>query len=432
MFGQRFRPGFIILNDSTKLTGLVEAKSISNIGDYIRYKPTSKSKLQKLPLSEISSFTSGERTYFKAYVKVDISAIRDHKSIKSYEDYFSRDTILLEVVFDGDKPLYRGYYANKEQFYIKTGNEIQLLEAPTVIMRDTFVDPALSRYINRYNYQVSTEVTGGEKKITIDTYKYQLTNYLSDWPEVNSLINDIYYNYYGLKYLFNRYYEFKAPYMKRKFEISNAEFGLFNGCLIEKVNISSDEQMFYYMTTPDFPLSTSLFLGAFLQTNFGQTDYHFSLYYSIGYYNFYTKALFGRSEDGGRTIIYTYSNFDVTSIKARLAGKYNVFIGHGTRLSLSAGMSYTIPVHATNSVLEYGVVLSQPYYNSFEGFISPYQKNSYIRDEVGGFVGLSLQRDRLALDTWVEMTNGFLSPVVLIQKNIILGITLSLTFFKAK
>ncbi len=431
-FSQRYKQGYIILNDGTRLTGLVESKNITSLGNNIKYKQTLRIKPQVIPLSQVKKFVSGNKVFFKAFVKVDLSGNNQFSHVKKYSDFFSKDTIFLQVMFDGPKPLYRGYYNNKELFYISEAGKIELLEAPQIYMSDTVTDATVSRLVNRYNYHVNTGITTDQRTIIFETYKYQLASYLSDWPGIDDKLKDIAYNYYSLKYLFTRYYKFQEPTGANLQQISASEMGIFGGGLFEKVNITSSENMFYYLTKPDFAFSSSYFVGVFGQTNFKQTGYHLSLYYSLGYYNLYTKALTVKEFVPDKQLIYTYSSLNMTSVKIRLGGKYNFFTGPKTRISIFAGGSYNVPVKASNNVQDYGFVLSQSYVHSFEGFISPYQKNSYIRDEAGAFIGLSLQRGRFGLNAWTEITNGFLSPIRIIQRNNFYGITLSYSIIKSK
>ncbi len=430
-FGQGFTEGYIIFNDGTKITGLVEKKRLADLGNSIKYKVYADSQPEIIPLSNVSEFGYGKKIFFKAYVRVDLSGLNQFTQVKKYDDFFSTDTIFLQVMFEGDKPLYRGYYNHKDLFYILQNDSLILLEAPQFVMQDTVMDPTLNRLVNRYNYQINTEVTTQKQIVILETYKYQLSSYLSDWPGIDQRLRDIAYNYYSMRYLFKHYYNYKNPGKIKTNEMSGADVGIFAGEVFEKVNITSSTDMFYYLSKPDFPISSSYYVGVFGQTNFKQTDYHLSLYYSLGYYNLQTEDLIIKSYIPGKELVYTYSSFDMTSLKIRLAGKFNLFINKNLLFSIVAGGTYTVPIKAHNYVLEYGFATPDYYVRNFEGFLSPYQKNSYIRDEAGVFAGVSLRWRRISLNTWAEVTNGFLSPLRITQRNYLYGMTLSYSIIKA-
>ncbi len=431
IFSQPYRQGYIILNDGSRLSVFVEYIDTIEPGDFIRYKATPNSKALKIALSRVKEFASGDKVFFKTYVKVDLTGNKKFSSVKNYNDFFTRDTIFLQVIFDGQKPLYRGFYNNKELFYIQRNGKIELLEAPEIVVNNRAMDLTINQIINSYNYKVKTNTVGKEKIITFETYKYQLSSYLSDWPGIKKKIRNIRYNYYNLKYLFKNYYVFQQIGEYKLNKMSNGQIGVFAGVLTEKIDIKSDVNMFYYLTKPDFPISSSYYAGVFAQNNFKQTGYHFSLNYEVGYYRLYTKNIFVSAVEGNKKLIYGYSSVDMEFLKLRIAGKINLFLSPQTVLSIYGGGSYTIPIKAANNVIEYGFVLSHSYVRNYDGFYSPYQKDySYIRDEAGAFGGMSIQRGRLGLTAWAEITNGFLSPFHLVHRNYLYGFTLSFTILK--
>ncbi len=431
-FGQKFNSGYIVYNNGEKVFGLIKVNPLKENPDKLLFKKNETSRPEVIKLSELKEYSYNDRQFIKAFVKVDLSGNKKFSHVKSYDEFFSKDTLFLQVVFNGPKALYWGYYNNKDLFYIRRQDSIVLLEAPWVITRDSVMDPALNRLMNRYNYQIQTKVSGETRITVIETYKFQLSVYLSDYPGINSAINTTTYNFYSLYNLFHKYYNEtgRKPAYSYILPYEIADIGFFAGKTFQNTDISGENNMFFYLSTPKFVSIPSDYFGIYAQNTFWQTNYRFSLYSSLAYRNFHVIGA-GTGKTNYYDYVYTYTELNISFLELKFLMKYNAIL-KPVRVSVFFGGGYSFPLFENSPVYEYGLHRDQKVFKKYDALIPQYQGDKYYTQEAAAYAGISVSKGRLGLDITLARTNGFLSPMRLMQHNSILAVTLTYSVFKIK
>lgn len=138
---------------------------------------------------DIKEFGMNQEVWQGGFVDVELSS-RDPRSLStSPELYLEKDLVFLQMVIKGPKPLYVYSKAVNEQFYIKNGNDFELL------------------IYKKYLKDVAKPEGFGTNTAVIENKKYQgqLIVYFDDCPQIKNKISRTSYKQDELENLFYEY-----------------------------------------------------------------------------------------------------------------------------------------------------------------------------------------------------------------------------------
>jgi len=138
---------------------------------------------------DIKEFGMNQEVWQGGFVDVELSS-RDPRSLStSPELYLEKDLVFLQMVIKGPKPLYVYSKAVNEQFYIKNGNDFELL------------------VYKKYLKDVAKPEGFGTNTAVIENKKYQgqLIVYFDDCPQIKNKISRTSYKQDELENLFYEY-----------------------------------------------------------------------------------------------------------------------------------------------------------------------------------------------------------------------------------
>lgn len=217
-----FQPGYIVNLRGDTLKGFIDYQDWSFNPFEITFK-TGKNRLAvNYHADDLKGFGVMERQYVATPVQKEVSPFRDGALEKDPNLHLVTDTVFLQVLIGGDKPLlYLKDWNDKEHFYIFEDSAYVLL------LHKTYV-----------------EYTGNNVRKEYHNMRYigQLSRYFWDDPSLLEKVSDTYYSRTDLEQLFREY--LKLPnktkaYVNTDDNVSTT-FGLVAGASLSMVELETD------------------------------------------------------------------------------------------------------------------------------------------------------------------------------------------------
>lgn len=269
---KKYSHGYIVTQQGDTIQGSVDYRQWTKNPDKINFKTSDGAEQVHTPLS-IRAFAVEGDLYEGAIVDVT-----DDKLQENYAVPIFKDTVFLQTIVQGSKPLYQlRTQQDVLHLYIKTSKGFEWL------------------IYDRYK---TTRPDGHVVVAENKKYLGQLTLYLPGCPATSRKMERTSYQVNEVKQLIAGYYEcngerpaFAAE--KAKFTV---QFGVVGGVSISSVKFESND--FHYLTRPDFDSSTDpaggLFINLVLPRNHGK----WSIYNEFLYTSY---ELSGSYEGAART-----------------------------------------------------------------------------------------------------------------------------------
>ena len=128
-FSQKnYLPGYVVTLTGDTVHGNIDYRNWDKNPRIISFKPSAGDEIIQYPVTGIKKFLVLDEMYESAIVRAETSPYQFDQLNFDKELKFRTDTIFLQAVIEGEKSLY--YYKDKnakEHFYIKSGQEFELL-----------------------------------------------------------------------------------------------------------------------------------------------------------------------------------------------------------------------------------------------------------------------------------------------------------------
>jgi hypothetical protein len=413
-FGQRqFAKGYIILHNNDTLHGFIAEFSLESNPKRIIFKSESNAKSVFIPIKKVKKIVFDDQQYILAYVKVDSTGNYTNFYPKYGHFHFPKDTVLLQVLVLGPKSLYRAYYKERNLFYIKQKDKITLLQAPVYTQSDSLFSFVLNKMVNVKGLNLNTYYHPSSKHIQLQTYKYQLAEYLGDNIQIYKILPSINYNLPNLLGLFLTYYKTlnKKPLYHFKTLQPEFNFGIMSGLHLMKAQIFSNQTIFYYVANIDYPISYSPYLAAFWKFTPWQYQYKFSLLWSMGLSKFSSTGT--KYVDLPQKQSFYYTKLLLNFANINLALQYAPIV-KPIRIYTEFGLNYDIILSSNSYTREISY-----YKNSQSTVIKTYDPftprtdngTTYLKNENGIHIGLGAEIHHIGFELIIERATGFMNPL---------------------
>jgi hypothetical protein len=253
--------GYILDTNNDTIYGLIDYQNWEMNPEVIRFKMTQNSEVFKYKPFEINGFSVLDEKYFSAYVETEISHYYNNNLDYNQEYVIQNDTVFLQVLFEGDKPLYYLNKKGKPNFYILHENKINLL--------------LYKRYLTVSGFRMAK----GEKNM----YKNQLSYYLKDSKQINTKIESSEYTKSSLEKVFKFYYKSTGKNIEFNKEIEKLklEYSIIGGTALS--NLTFESQIFTYLTDANYEYSKDITAGIgfnlILPRNLNRLTFNTELFY---------------------------------------------------------------------------------------------------------------------------------------------------------
>lgn len=125
----KFLPGYVVLNDGTKLTGLVEYRNWKKNPKTIEFKQTAEVKASEYSVNDISSFeVNGHVRYIKATVVIDERPVDPLNVDPFQDDTFVTEAVFLRVVVAGHPLSLYSYFDLKPHYFYSSDSSATIEE----------------------------------------------------------------------------------------------------------------------------------------------------------------------------------------------------------------------------------------------------------------------------------------------------------------
>ncbi len=393
-FGQKnYLPAYFISLKSDTVRGFIHYANWGNNPKKISFKDNLTSEPRSINVLEIKGFSVADERYESAIVQVERSSNNTMNLERSDEFIFQKDTVFLQTMIQGDKPVY--YYNKKhgkEQFYIKgdTSN-FSLLLYKRYLAPDNFTKIALQRR--------SSTV----KVIENRRYLGQLALYLKDCADIQKLLKKNKYKKKSMETLFLDYYQCtnQPITFHKKSEKTKLEFGVVAGLSIADINFKSDFANYDYLTKANYKSSTNPVVGLSLNIIFPRNRRKWSLYNDVIYTSYQFKGTYKNfvSSNQYETI---NTEFDYIYLKMNNMFRFTQPIGN-IFFYINAGFSSSFATKSKNSYTQ------QYKLYTLEGAETGTALDDPKKNENGYIGGVGILYKNYTLDMRYENSDGMSS-----------------------
>jgi hypothetical protein len=369
---ENFIPGYIIDNKRDTITGFIDFRDWEKNPPFIDFKVNSADNPRRLKPADIFEFGVNNEIYVAAAVETEVTPTSAKDLEPNPELKIKKDTVFLRAVLRGDKELY--YYNNEDSrvnFYIKTGQEFDLLVQKL------------------YLKQVDLRRIIVENK----TYAGQLSLYLNDCPDIQSVIARTSYSLKGMTDLFRYYNQNSASdinflVIKKKL---TAEFGIIAGASISTLRFVGGALK--YLERGDVTPSGNFAAGVFLDITLPRHQGKWSSVNELFLSSYNIKTTY--DDEFNNSLIttdlgYTYLKMNNLFRFSYPAGSFMAFF--------NGGVSNGYAIESTNHK-------ESDFYNANrieEGVAIPITRNY----ELGIILGAGMKYKRFSFESRIEKGNG--------------------------
>lgn len=224
-----YTPGYIIDNQSNKISGFIKHSNGEKNPDEIYFKTEAGKETIYAP-NDIKEFGLLDEIYVSAFAEIEVSP----RNISNLSDNpllnLERDTVFLQSLIQGEKSLY--HYRTKQgikNFYIKQGNQFKLLE-----------------------YKKYKRVRGSREAILeLKNYAAQLQEYFNQCPITQNKYSSLQYNQTSLEKLYYYYYKYCSSEkisFKKETPPLEVNVGLLGGFTRTQVLFEADLDSYDFLT----------------------------------------------------------------------------------------------------------------------------------------------------------------------------------------
>ncbi len=378
LFSQSGRnQGYIVLLNGDTLQGTINYRETAKNPNSFTFQSQTGGSETTFQPGEVKRFFSSGDYYVSAKVKTEVSPTKVDHLEKRKTLIFEEVTVFLRALIVGKKSLY--YYQDgygHENFYILDNGQFVLLE--------------YKRYAKQEN---GRSVVGEVRK-----YSGQLTLYLSDCSEIQSLLQSVEYRKTSLTKVFSKYYECVGTKLdfEQKGEGASLDLGVLLGVSVTRLNPKADAA--FALMRGEYQSSSKVAGGVFLEIVLAKKLKRFSFPCELIYTAFSVK--------GRHTDVEGNFNYDFLDME------FNY-----TYLVLNNLIRYSIPrgkvVFFVNAGLSNGVVLKKSSYfksyiiqNETETILEDFSLTVFRRFEQGFVVGVGVSSSNIFFEARIHGGNG--------------------------
>ncbi|MCW3117648.1 MAG: hypothetical protein JWM28_1730 [Chitinophagaceae bacterium] len=379
---QNFQNAYVVNINQDTIRGEIDYRYWEKTPRRIEFKKeNSENKIFYKP-DEITAFHVANQNYVSAIVSLEKSSQRINELDNSPDFIFSKDTVFLEALVTGNKPLYYlKDFNEKESFFIKGESGYELL---------------------RYKEYLKT-VDGISMLVKNEGYKNSLKVYLQECAGLYRKIERMSYTLKNMQNLFRDYYTCQGvnPGYQKEIGKNKSEFGVLAGLAVTKLTFSSSASSVNEIANTNFPQSTAFAAGLFYNIYLHRDLKKLSINAELIYSSYKTDGVYEAHPNDN------YSNKTTTSF----AFSYIKFNGL---------VRYTFPVSAAfiyiNAGMSNGLIISEK--NEQKQITTVYTTETIkngpaLRDtrnyEQGYIIGLGTKYNHYSLEARFEKGNGMSS-----------------------
>lgn len=381
---KNFISGRIITHNGDTLNGLIDYRNWKTNPTSVSFKKNDSDISIKYYPTTIKSFNVLDEIYLGEILNVNNSSTKINELSDSANFSYRIDTVFLQVMIQGSKSLYY-YHDNLENahFFILENNLFQEL--------------LYKRYVQNEN---STSNIHENKRFVA-----QLSLYLNNCKTIQSKLSNINYSKNDLMKLFQYYNNCtnSAAKFEKKIDKIKVEVGIKAGMAISKLNFISD--YFEYLSSEDFPKSTNIAEGLFLNLVLPRSNGKMSIYNEFLYTSYNTKATHNQYH-AGQLEREINTNVGYSYIKLINMFRYKYPIKNSFML-FNAGISNGFVVSETNTRTD------NYYYYQTIILENSLAINDSRKHEEGILFGLGNQYKNYSFEIRFEKSNGMSKFVTL-------------------
>lgn len=329
---QNYLPGFIVKLKGDTLRGLINYQNTEKNPLNVYFRVDMNHAPDIFSPQELQSFAVADEIYITATVSINEGFYTTRDLGTSSQVSLGTGTVFLQTLVKGNKSLY--YLEDskgREQFYIELDNRFELL--------------IYHKYLK--NPDNSGDIAGA-KKITEDKrYRGQLSYYLKDCPDMQSELRNLKYSKQSMVKLFREYFNCIHANMEyqKKSDETKAEFGAVAGMSLTGLEFDGSSS-FKAIIHADFPLSSDVAFGVFLNKKLSRNLGRLSLYNELFFSAYKTDAVYTETASASQ---YTTNHISLggSFIKLNNMLQYRFPVG-GMYLMMRAGISNGWNMHEIN------------------------------------------------------------------------------------
>jgi hypothetical protein len=319
---QNYLPGFIVKLKGDTLRGLINYQNSEKNPLNVYFRIDMNHAPDIFSAQELQSFTVADEIYIAATVSINEGFYRPQDLGTLPQASLRTATVFLQTLVKGNKSLY--YLKDsegREQFYIELDTRYELL--------------IYHKYLRNLNK--SGDIAGANTITEDKRYIGQLSYYLNDCPDMQSALRNLKYSKQSMIKLFRQYFNCvnsNVEFQKISDE-TKAEFGVFAGLSLTSLEFDASND-FNELTNTDFPVSSNIAFGIFLNKKLSRNLGRFSLHNELFFSGYKTNA------------VYT----EVTSVNEYVNN--NITLG-GFFIKLNNMLQYSFPVKSMSLNLKLGI-----------------------------------------------------------------------------
>jgi len=387
-----YQPGYVIHLQGDTLKGYIDYRNWEKNPRKIAFSRLTDSPRQEFGPLDIRSFSVSGDLYEGAIVDVETSTNNTQYLDYGPEMHVVKDTVFARALVLGEKSLYIYHYTDgimsKEQFYIRQGDRLELLQFK--VYKTDHDGVTVAAYNNFYINQIAF--------------------YLGGCATIQNKLRGLKYNSQQLKRVFDAYYACTQTQMKfeEKKEKYPLEIGVLLGGTRSQVSFSSistvtDEELTGQAFSPGYNFTGGFFFDLIKPRNHRKWSFNNELVYTA--YKAERTYYKGTQSASSYDYYYTRLKYAYIKVNSMIRFKYpvgnayifiNAGISNGYMLSGSDYLRHVIKPAWTDKET---VTESKPFTNGVRKY------------EFGFLGGLGVRYRRYALEGRYESTGGMLDYI---------------------
>ncbi len=376
---QNFQSGYIVDLKADTIIGQINYRNWENNPRRIEFRKGTTLESVFYNPTDIKAFGVADEKYLSEIVTVDKSPYKINELDNSGEFKLVKDTVFLEILSEGSKPVY--YLKDRE-------GKVNFL-----IRGDNGVEPL-------YYKEYLDNTNGITVQMKNENYKTRLKLYWQECPALGRKIEMMSYTLNDMQKLIKEYYICNgvAPAFQKKKEKNKSEFGVFAGVSLTKLSFGSSAQSIYEIVDTDFPQSTSFTGGIFFNIYLSRNLNKLSLNNELIYSNYKTDGVYEVHPNANTSRVVT-TNFAFSYLKISTLFRYKYPLKDAA-IYLTGGMGNGLVVSETNHQKE----VSKFY--TTETVKEGLALNSTRKYEQSYIIGLGTKYRNYSLEARFENGNG--------------------------
>jgi len=382
---QNYLPGSIVKLNGDTLKGFINYQNSEKNPLNIYFRIDMDHEPDIFSPQKVQSFTVADEIYISATVSINEGSYRIQDLGNSPEIMLNSATVFLQALVRGNKSLY--YLKDsegREQFYVELDSRYELL--------------IYHKYLR--NLTNSGDIAGANSITEDKRYIGQLSYYLSDCPGIQSGLRNLKLSKQSLVKLFRQYYECMnatAVYVKESDE-TKADWGVFAGLSLTGLKFDAEKGSLDEIVNSDFPVSTNVAFGVFLNKKLSRNLGRFSLQNELFFSSYKTDAIYTEVSSENQ-----YVNNNITLggffIKLNNMFQYSVPV-KDVSLMIRLGISNGWNLHETNQN-----IVESVFYTTKTTVIKP-AIDGTRKYAFGILGGIGAGYKRLSMDIRYEQNSG--------------------------